>query len=221
MKYGFAFAILAALIAIYALRSGGWSYLLLWPALSFALVASAYLFAGVTVFGKGPDGKLPLGRSILLAPFLAYLATVWHVVRFFSRESAFDQLTDTVFIGRRLLSHERPSQFDHIVDLTCELNEPEALRSSGYISFPTLDGHYPDTNDLSQRVIRVAELDGTVYVHCAQGHGRTATFAIAYLLHVGYSTSVDDAVNYVLERRPDAHLNRSQYAMLCSMYDGG
>ncbi len=221
MKYGTAFAILAGLMAIYAFRNGGWFYILLWPALSFSLVSIAYFGAGVVVFGKRPNGTLSLGRSLLLAPFLAYLTFVWHVVRYFSRESAFNQLTENVFIGRRLLSHERPAHFDHIVDLTCEFNEPFSLRSSGYFSFPTLDGHFTLPDLLLQRVAQIAELDGNIYLHCAQGHGRTATFAIAYLLHVGTSTSVDDAVEYVLERRPDAHLNRSQRAMLCSIYDDG
>ena len=221
MKYGTAFAILAALTAIYAVRNGGWFYLLLWPALSFGLVSIAYFGAGVIIFGKRPNGTLSPGRSLLLAPFLAYLTLVWHLVRYFSRESAFNQLTENVFIGRRLLSHERPTHFDHIVDLTCEFNEPLGLRSSGYISFPTLDGHFPFPDVLLQRVAQIAKLDGNIFVHCAQGHGRTATFSIAYLLHVGISTSVEDAVNYVLERRPDAHLNRSQRSMLCSMYERG
>lgn len=221
MKYGTAFVILAALLAIYAFRNGGWFYILLWPALSFALVAIAYYGVGVFVYGKRPNGTLSLARALFLAPFLAYLTFIWHLIRCFSREPAFNQLTENVFIGRRLLSHERPAHFDHIVDLTCEFNEPFGLRSSGYISFPTLDGHFTLPDLLLKRVAQIAELDGNIYVHCAQGHGRTATFAIAYLLHVGISTSVDDAVKYVLERRPDAHLNRSQRAMLCSIYDGG
>lgn len=221
MKYGTAFAILAALTAVYAFRNGGWFFVLLWPALSFALVSIAYFGAGVVIFGKRPNGTLSQGRSLLLAPFLVYLTLVWHLVRYFSRESAFNQLTDNVFIGRRLLSNERPTHFDHIVDLTCEFNEPNKLRSSGYISFPTLDGYFTHPDVLLERVAQIAELDGNIYLHCAQGHGRTATFAIAYLLHVGISTSVDDAVNYVLDRRPDAHLNRSQRVMLSSLYDGG
>ena len=49
MKYGRAFAVLGLLIAIYSIRNGGWFYLLLWPALSFALVSAAYLRAGVLV----------------------------------------------------------------------------------------------------------------------------------------------------------------------------
>jgi len=221
MKYGSAFAILAMLIAIYAVREGGWYFVLLWPALSFALVSIAYFGVGVFIFGKQPSGTLSIGRSILLAPFLVYLNFVWHAVRFFSREAAFNQLTDYVFIGRRLLSHERASNFDHIVDLTCEFNEPRALRKSGYISLPTLDGHYADKETLLQSVARIAELDGTVYIHCAQGHGRTATLAIAYLIQQGISETIDDAVNYVLERRPDAHLGRAQRTMLESIYGAG
>ncbi|TWU09910.1 hypothetical protein Pla52o_58090 [Novipirellula galeiformis] len=200
MKYGTSFAILAALMAIYTFHNGSWFYILLWPALSFALVSIAYFGAGTVVFGKRPNGTLSPGHSVLLAPFLAYLALVWHLVRYFFRESAYNQQTENVFIGRRLLSDERPSHFDHIVDLTCEFNEPVGLRSPGYISFPTLDGHYMAPDVLTQRAAQVAKLDGNVYIHCAQGHGRTATFAIAYLLHVGLWTSVDDAVKYVLKK---------------------
>ena len=221
MKYGSAFAILAMLTAIYAVREGGWYFVLLWPALSFALVSIAYFGAGVFIFGKQPSGTLSIGRSLLLAPFLVYLNFVWHAVRFFSRETAFNRLTDNVFIGRRLLSHERASNFDHIVDLTCEFNEPRALRKSGYISLPTLDGHYADQETLLQSVARIAELKGTVYIHCAQGHGRTATLAIAYLIQQRISETIDDAVNYVLERRPNAHLGRTQRTMLEAIYGAG
>jgi protein-tyrosine phosphatase len=221
MKYGIAFTLLAALIAYIAIINGGSAYLLLWPALSFFLVAFAYFGAGPTVFGKQQCGTLEPSRQILLAPFLLYLWLVWHMVRLISREAPYNQLTESVFIGRRLLSSERPKQFDHVVDLTCEFNEPSAMRSTGYISFPTLDTHHPSIEELRRRVEIIANLDGTVYIHCAQGHGRTATLAIAYLLQTGHSATVDDAIRYVLDRRPLAHLGRSQRQILQALRMSG
>ncbi len=221
MKYGITFTLFAALIAYVGIVNGGSGYFLLWPALSFLLVAIAYFGAGPIVFGKQPDGTLEPIRQILLAPFLLYLWLVWHIVRLVSRESPYDQLTESVFIGRRLLSSERPIQFDHIVDLTCEFNEPSALRSTGYISLPTLDTHHPSLDELRRRVEMIANLDGTVYIHCAQGHGRTATLAIAYLIHIGHSVTIDDAIEYVLDRRPLAHLGRSQRKIIQALRMSG
>lgn len=221
MKYGIAFTLLAAVMAYIAISNGGSAYLLFWPALSFLLVAIAYFGAGPRVFGKQPCGTLEPIRQILLAPFLLYLWGVWNMVRLISREAPYHQLTESVFIGRRLLSSELPQQFDHVVDLTCEFNEPFAMRSTGYISFPTLDTHHPSIEELRKRVEIIAKLEGTVYIHCAQGHGRTATLAIAYLLHIGHSATVNDAVRYVLERRPLAHLGRSQRQILQALEMSG
>ena len=221
MKYGITFTLFAALIGYVAIVNGGLAYLLLWPAISFLLVAIAYFGVGPIVFGKQPDGTLEPIRQILLAPFLLYLWAVWHIVRLVSRESPYNQLTDSVFIGRRLLSSERPIQFDHIVDLTCEFNEPFALRSTGYISLPTLDTQHPSLDELRRRAEIIANLDGTVYIHCAQGHGRTATLAIAYLIHTGHSTTINGAIEYVLDRRPLAHLGRSQRKMLQALRMSG
>lgn len=221
MKYGIAFTLLAALIAYIGVVNGGSAYFLLWPALSFLIVAIAYFGVGPGVFGKQQGGTLEPIRQILLSPFLLYLWLVWHIVRLISRESPYDQLTESIFIGRRLLSSERPVQFDHVVDLTCEFNEPSAMRSTGYIVFPTLDTHHPSLEELRRRVEIIANLDGTVYIHCAQGHGRTATLAIAYLLHTGHSATVDDAIKYVLDHRPLAHLGRSQRQILQALRMSG
>ena len=43
----------------------------------------------------------------------------------------------------------------------------------------------------------VQTLDGdgpTVYVHCAQGRGRTGVVAVAMLLHRGAASTVDEAI---------------------------
>ncbi len=136
------------------------------------------------------------------------------MVRLISRETPYNQLTESVFIGRRLLSSERPKQFDYVVDFDMRIQRTFRNANYWYISFPTLDAHHPSLEELRKRVEIIANLDGTVYIHCAQGHGRTATLAIAYLLHTGHSATVDDAIRYVLDRRPLAQLGRSQRQIL-------
>jgi len=114
---------------------GGWFFLLLWPAISFGLVASAYLGLGPRVFGKRPDGTLSVISIATLLPYFLYLWAVWHVVRLASREPPYNSLPGGVLIGRRLLSRELPSEANVIVDLTCEFSEPQGVRDTGrYIS---------------------------------------------------------------------------------------
>src|SRR6478735_4372565 len=138
MKYAILFGIIATCLTIIAAIYRGWFLLLLWPALSFSIVASGYFRFGPGIFGKSRSGQLALINQIVLFPFLAYLWLVWHAIRLFSREAAFTPLSDNVLIGRRLLSHELPENIDHVIDLTCELDEPAALRSLNYHSFQIL-----------------------------------------------------------------------------------
>ncbi len=58
MKYGIVFLLVAGILTYYGGLIGGWGWLLLWPALSFSIVALAYLGSGVKVFGKRRDGTI-------------------------------------------------------------------------------------------------------------------------------------------------------------------
>ena len=126
MKYGILFAAVAVLLVLSAAIHGGWQLFFLWPSLSFGIVAVGYLHFGPKVYGKSRHGLLSPITQFLLLPYLLYLWTVWYAVRLVKRESAFNRLTDNIFIGRRLLSHEMPQDIDHVIDLTCEFNEPKA-----------------------------------------------------------------------------------------------
>lgn len=46
------------------------------------------------------------------------------------------------------------------------------------------------------------------YVHCKNGHGRTTTFLASYYIHKGMTP--EDAISFVLSKRPSAHLNDIQ-----------
>jgi protein-tyrosine phosphatase len=53
-----------------------------------------------------------------------------------------------------------------------------------------------------------------VYVHCAVGHGRSATFVAAYLLASGAADSPQQAIAFLKARRPGVHINSAQQAAL-------
>ena len=218
MKYGVLFATVAALLAATAILHGGWRLLLLWPAISFGVVAVGYLHFGPIIYGKTSQGVLSIFTQLVLLPFLLYLWSVWYALRLVKREPALNQLTDKVFIGRRLLAHEFPDKIDHVVDLTCEFSEPKALRSSSYYSYPILDGFAPSVDKLRQWVGEVATLLGTVFIHCAEGHGRTGLFAAALLLKIGHSKTPDEALQLIKSKRPLVRLGRHQKLVLNAMH---
>jgi protein-tyrosine phosphatase len=219
MKYGVLFATVAVLLVASALLHGGWRLLLLWPAVSFGVVAIGYLHFGPIIYGKSSRGVLSPFTQLVLLPYLLYLWSVWYALRLVKREPAFNQLTDSVFIGRRLLSHELPDHIDHVVDLTCEFSEPNNLRSSSYHLYPILDGFVPSPDQLRQWVQEVAALPGTVFIHCAEGHGRTGLFAAALLLTIRHSKTPDDALQFIRSKRPMVRLGRRQLAVLNTLHE--
>ncbi len=219
MKYAILFATVTVILTSLAIGYGGWLYILFWPALSFAIIALGYFYLGPCVYGKSHRGRLSPINQLILLPYLLYLWLVWHILRLIRREAAFNQLTENVFIGRRLLSHEFPANIDHVIDLTCEFTEPKALRSTSYYSFQILDGCVPSCNQLRDWVAKTADLSGNIYIHCAEGHGRTGIFAAALLLHTGYAKTPDKALQLLKSKRPLIHLGQQQIAMLNAIYN--
>ena len=59
-------------------------------------------------------------------------------------------------------------------------------------------------------------LEGTIYIHCAEGHGRTGLFAAALLVKLGQFDSTDDALEFVKSKRPLVRLGKIQLATLAS-----
>lgn len=217
IKYGVLFLTLAILCAAYAMMHRGWSWLMLWPALSYALCAAAWLGLGPRVLGKRYVGRMRTLNSVLLLPYLLYTWSVWHIYRLVNQERAYDQLTEDVLIGRRLLGSERPD-CDVVVDLTSEFPEPAALRSGEYISFPILDGFVPAATPMLDRVREVANREGIAFIHCAQGHGRTGLFAAALLLHEGSAANPDEALRLIQAKRPRARIGARQRQCLEAVF---
>ncbi len=212
-------ALIVLLGALMALRAamGGAFIVLLWPALAFVVVGLSYLVGSPRCFGKRSHGGMRMANRIVLMPYLGVAHGTWHLVRALSREAPYDQLLDTVWIGRRLLASEATPPADVLVDLTCEFAESPRLRKQfrEYVAIPILDKGIPDSPAaVIEHAARFVGQHRRIYVHCAQGHGRTGMFAAVLLLANEPSLSAEDAIERVRRARPGVALSRQQTAFV-------
>ena len=222
MRYAITFLILGAAFGGWAIHLGGWGYLLLWPALSATLVGIGYAGAGARVFGKRRDGRFAAWAWVIHLPYLLITLGVWYLQRWMIPENAVDQVAPGVWVGRRPLSHELPRGCRWVVDLTAELWMARGVCGNGngdgcerkYVCRPVLDGHVADDRTFVETVREVAALEGDVYVHCAQGHGRSAAVAAGLMIARGLADDADEAERMMMQSRAKIWLNGPQRALV-------
>jgi protein-tyrosine phosphatase len=215
MIYALTFAVLGLGLGLVAAVNGGIACLLLWPAISFFVVATADAGFGPRVFGKRPDGTLSPGRAAIVYPFLLYAWAVWHVQRLCSREPPWQEVAPRLRIGRRLLPREFPTDVEILVDLAAEFPEPRSnCIARTYVSFPILDASVPGAEALTALVQTICKHDGVVLIHCAQGHGRSGLVAAGVLLCRREAMTPAEAIRQIRATRPGVRLNREQRRVL-------
>ena len=209
MSYRRLLTLLGVVLIVFGLVKSGWFLIAVWLGFDFLVVGVAHGRGWHGVFGKRPDGTLPLWSWLLFFPLLIYTTAVWHVMRLASREPARNVVNEHLVVGRRLLGWEFDGGLDNYVDLTAEFSEPRAVRnSSSYRSFPILDGAAPTPEALRAAVAGLRP--GRTFIHCAQGHGRTGLFALAVLLSTGVARSVEDGLGMLSAVRPAIRLSAEQ-----------
>lgn len=207
-----AFLLVAGLLGLLAAQRGGWAWLLLWPAADCAAVAAAYFGPGARVFGKRRDGSLAPWASLAMLPFIAVLRLVWRLQAGVSPEPCCDEVSPGLFVGRRPLPGEHPAGISLVVDLTAEFSKPRYHPlSAGYLCLPALDAFVPD-EAASEPAVERALAAPSVFVHCANGHGRSAAFAAALLLRKGLAADVAEAMALIRRARPVCRINPAQEA---------
>jgi len=212
MRYGPLFLVLGASIAALGAMAGGAALALLWPAVSFGAVGVAYMAARPVMLGKRADGTLAPWAIVLLAPYLLLALLILRVERILTRERAADEVAPGIWVGRRPLGREIPDRVRWVVDLTAELAASAAVRGrDGYLCVPVLDGTAPGEAALRDLLARLREGDG-VLVHCASGHGRSATVAAALMVARGLAADVEIAEALMRVKRPGIRLNATQRA---------
>lgn len=193
---------------------------------AFTLVGLGYAGVGPRVFLKRSDGRLPLLSHALFWPYFALNhASLW-LYRRGTGATPHDELAPGVFLGARLRTHDVPGLLEHdvraVLDLTAEFGELTALRDPlQYRCIPLLDATAPSDAALDDGVswIEQQREHGAVYVHCALGHGRSATFVAAYLVAADIVESADAAEERIARLRPRAGLNDAQRLALRGFVD--
>lgn len=186
-----------------------WGLVLLWPAVSLAILSAGYLGGGPRVFGKAHGRLHPVGR-LLLGPYLGPLA-LWRI-----KDRILDardhQIAPGLRLGRLVTRAEARALIDGgvtaVLDMTCEHAETKPLLDGDYRNVQILDLTLPDLDTLHEAVSFVLPrmAQGCVYVHCAQGHGRSAIVAAACLLAGDDGLGVEEAIEVVRAVQPKAKL---------------
>ncbi len=217
-KYGF--LLIAFGLALITRKHGGWTWLLLWPALSFLIVGVAYALREPRIFGKQSDGTLAWWSILLLFPFLLYSWLLWNIVRLahrvHSREPYASRIAPRLWLSRRILRDELPDGVTCVVDMTCEFPAAPGLvkRVPHYFVLPTLDYGAPDPARALALLEKIEAIDGEVLMHCAQGHGRSAMLAAGWLVMAGAAKDADEAERIVKRGRRNMRLGPWQKAAL-------
>lgn len=193
----------------------GLYWLLLWPAISFAVVAGAYACRQPTWLGKRQDGSRHWLSTLLLTPYLFVQYALWHLLRIMSSEAVAHEVAPNVWLGRRPLSKEVPTPVTHVVDVSSEFVEETQIRKQyQYVCLPTLDATAPPLAALRQAAQHIICHQQPVLIHCAAGHGRSALLAAYVMVLRGDATDAADALTQIVRVRPGVQLTDCQQQAL-------
>lgn len=208
--------LIAAALTALALWARLW--ILLWPAIVLFAVAFVYFARAPGAFGKQLDGTHAWWAWLVWAPMFGYMRLMHEAARSLTREPVANEVAPGIWVGRRPRAHELPDGVAIVVDLCAELAELRAVATrQAYLAIPTLDATSPTPPQLVRAVDTILETlartGGSAFIHCAFGHGRSATVAAAVLIRRGDAT-LADVERKMKASRPRIGLNALQRGAL-------
>jgi hypothetical protein len=184
--------------------------------INFFCLSSACLFVLPGMWLKRPDGTLnPLSYALFLPLNILNRLSFLLATRI-SGERPADCVAENVWLGRRITPKEAATLFGDatvaVLDLTSEFQECARLRGTHYLCLPTMDHSAPTQARLRAGVDFIAanRRKRIVYVHCALGHGRSATVVAAWLLQNDPKLAVAAAIKQLQAIRSGVRLNGEQ-----------
>jgi Dual specificity phosphatase, catalytic domain len=222
-KMGFLFLLLglACVVLAFLAESLVGKFIAFSSAFAFSGMATAYAFSWPGLIGKRRDGCLLPSSYLLFWPFhiLNYVSLT--LFRLSGQSAPFTEILPGLYLGSRLTPGDARRLFERkisaVLDLTSEFSEVRSLREvAAYMCIPLLDRTAPSPAELDAAICFMHEQTrrGPVYVHCALGHGRSATVVLAYLLASGKFANLNDALGHIQTKRPRVRLNPSQLRAL-------
>ena len=193
-----------------------WSAVWLWPAIVVAAAWVVYVTSSPLAFGKRADGSIAPLAYVVWAPLFAYQWVVLVLGRRITNEPIASEVSPGLWVGRRPRARDLPPGTALVIDLCAEFPVAPGVRQTGtYLSIPTLDTRAPTPAQIRVAVDAALAASGPVFVHCAHGHGRSATVAAAVLVRRGMAT-LDDVEAQLKLQRSRIGLNVHQRAALAA-----
>ncbi|MCP3662291.1 MAG: hypothetical protein GY696_07310 [Gammaproteobacteria bacterium] len=178
----------------------GYGWILIYPFLSLALVASAYI-SGRADFLQKRHGQHCGIIWLLFSPYLLGTKLSWQFYK--KRIEPWQHLKEGIYFGRKLTTVEVHALQDHritaVLDLTPEMAESSTWGNVKYQHIPMLDFATPENNAIQAAVEFIKKHRNGVYVHCTLGLSRSALVIIAYLLTE--DQSLEKALSCVRKKR--------------------
>lgn len=192
---------------------------LTWPALgvgaSLLLLGNLYLVRAAGVEVERFVAWFP--GCLLVLPYSIAAAAALGLYRAFSPEPFADEIAPRLWLGSAPLAFGR-ADVDRIgagavLNVCAEFGDLAGLgRDRPYRRVPMFDGLAPTPRQLDEAVAWAAEqhrAGKVVLVHCAQGHGRSATVMAALLAELGID-GAEAALERIRKARPGARPSAAQ-----------
>jgi Dual specificity phosphatase, catalytic domain len=226
MRYALTFTALGAAlawqaVALAATATGPW-----WGVVALVACLAATLLALAACYASRHFG-VPVEAALtrpgwawlwaLLWPYRSLAMLTLRVARRVDREAVASEVAPGLWVGRWPFPDEmgrlRTVGVSAVLNLCAEFRPGRWPEDVVTTAVPLLDGVAPMPDDLDRAVAWVLNrrAEGqTALIHCAQGHGRSATVAAAVLVALGHASDAAAALAIVRASRPRAQPSHAQ-----------
>ncbi|MCU1800693.1 fused DSP-PTPase phosphatase/NAD kinase-like protein [Pectobacterium parvum] len=172
-----------------------------------------YFFNSTKIFLKNVDGLSKIFSFLILLPFYIINIFYFKVQRLKSNQSReFQKVNNELYIGRLINYNRLPSVVESVIDLTVEFIPKPSTQD--YYSIPILDDSYPSDENIRRFIDVIDKCHKPIFIHCAEGHGRTLLMAAIYLKKRGFNKSTDEAIADICKLRNRCKLSFRQERFL-------